>query len=691
MRFLDLVEEDDRVGTAADGLGELPALVVADVARGRADEAGDRVLLHVLRHVDAHHRLLVVEEEFGQRPRQLGLADAGRSHEQERADGPPGIAEARPGSTDGVRHEKQRLVLADHPLPQLVLDVEELLDLALEHPGDGDAGPLRHDLGHVLRVDLLLQHALGLLELGQRAVLLLEVLLEARQRPVADLRRLAKVSLLRRLLGLEARLLDLLLEGADAADGLLLLLPVGLHGRRTLLQVGGLPLDLAEALLRGLVLLLLQRRSLDLELDQLAVDLVDLGRKGVDLDAQVARGLVHEVDGLVGEEAVRDVAVRQRRGCDESRVLDPHAVVDLVLLLEAAQDADGRSHVGLTDVDGLEAPLEGRVLLDVFLVLVQRRRADAAQVAAGQGRLQHVRGVHRSLGRARAHHGVELVDEQDDVAVRLLDLLENGLQAVLEFSPVLRPGDEGAEIEGHDALLLEGLRHVPRDDSLGESFHDGGLAHSRLSDEDRVVLRPAREDLDHAAHFVVAADDRIELPLARQVGQVAGVALEGLVAVLGVRVGHALVPADLPEHLQHGVAGDSVALQGVGRRRLAVEQRQEQVLSGDVLVLERLGFAKGLLQEAIELRRDMGGASLRLRKGGDRRLHFARQLTHVGPELPQCRGDDPTFLGQQRGEKVLRRDLGVVALFGPRLGGSQGLLALYGELIQAHRALRTSI
>ena len=32
VRLLDLVEEDDGVGPAADGLGELPALVVADVA-----------------------------------------------------------------------------------------------------------------------------------------------------------------------------------------------------------------------------------------------------------------------------------------------------------------------------------------------------------------------------------------------------------------------------------------------------------------------------------------------------------------------------------------------------------------------------------------------------------------------------------------------------------------------------------
>ena len=54
------------------------------------------------------------------------------------------------------------------------------------------------------------------------------------------------------------------------------------------------------------------------------------------------------------------------------------------------------------------------VLLDVLAVLVERRRADRAQLAAREHRLEHVAGVHRALGRARADERVQLVDEQDD-------------------------------------------------------------------------------------------------------------------------------------------------------------------------------------------------------------------------------------------------------------------------------------
>ena len=75
--LLDLVEEHDGVRPPADRLGELAALVVADVARRRADQPRDRVLLHVLAHVDADHRPLVVEQELGERARQLRLPDAG--------------------------------------------------------------------------------------------------------------------------------------------------------------------------------------------------------------------------------------------------------------------------------------------------------------------------------------------------------------------------------------------------------------------------------------------------------------------------------------------------------------------------------------------------------------------------------------------------------------------------------------
>ena len=68
----------------------------------------------------------------------------------------------------------------------------------------------------------------------------------------------------------------------------------------------------------------------------------------------------------------------------------------------------------------------------------------------------------------------------------------------------------------------------------GRTFCDGSLAHARFADEHRVVLGAARQDLDAAPDLVVAADDRIELALARSRRQVARVPVEGLVLALRV-------------------------------------------------------------------------------------------------------------------------------------------------------------
>ena len=71
----------------------------------------------------------------------------------------------------------------------------------------------------------------------------------------------------------------------------------------------------------------------------------------------------------------------------------------------------------LADEHRREPALERGVLLDVLAVLVERRRADAAELAAREHRLQQVGGVDGAFGGARADDRVQLVDEEDDAAV----------------------------------------------------------------------------------------------------------------------------------------------------------------------------------------------------------------------------------------------------------------------------------
>ena len=96
------------------------------------------------------------------------------------------------------------------------------------------------------------------------------------------------------------------------------------------------------------------------------------------------------------------------------------------------------------------------------------------------------------------------------------------------------PATIDAEVERDEPLVLQALGHVALDDAPGEALDDRGLADAGLADEHRVVLGAARQHLDDAADLVVAADDRVELALARRLGEVAAVLLERLVLLLGV-------------------------------------------------------------------------------------------------------------------------------------------------------------
>ena len=157
--------------------------------------------------------------------------------------------------------------------------------------------------------------------------------------------------------------------------------------------------------------------------------------------------------------------------------------------------------------------------------------------------------------------GVQLVDEQDHLALGVLDLLEHGLEALLELAAVLGAGDQRAQVERDDALVLQALRDVAAHDALGESLGDRGLADAGLADEHRVVLGSPAEHLDDAADLLVAADDRIELAGARLRGQVAAVPLERLIGGLGRGRRDALAAANGLERVEDRFVRGPGALQ----------------------------------------------------------------------------------------------------------------------------------
>ncbi len=186
----------------------------------------------------------------------------------------------------------------------------------------------------------------------------------------------------------------------------------------------------------------------------------------------------------------RDVAVGQLGRRDDRVLGDADLVVRLEGVAQAAQNHDGLGHRRLGHRHRLEAPLQCGILLDVFLVLVQRRGADQVEFTARHHRFEHVGHVQPAFATALAgtDDGVHLVDEQNQLALVLGHLLQHLLHALLELAAIFGAGHHGVDVEFHQALVAQGLGHFTRHHALRQPFDDGGLAHTRLADQHRVVF-----------------------------------------------------------------------------------------------------------------------------------------------------------------------------------------------------------
>ena len=112
VRLLDLVEQQHAVRLAADLLGDLAGLIVADVAGRRTDDARNAVLFHEFAHVQANQRLRLIEQLFGQDFHEFRLADARRADEDKRRRAAAG-ADLDAAAADGRGNGRDGLLLAD--------------------------------------------------------------------------------------------------------------------------------------------------------------------------------------------------------------------------------------------------------------------------------------------------------------------------------------------------------------------------------------------------------------------------------------------------------------------------------------------------------------------------------------------------------------------------------------------------
>ena len=261
--------------------------------------------------------------------------------------------------------------MADHALTQRFAHLQKLLAFALHHLAHGNARGAAHHFS-----DFFCAHA-GAQKLGLRLKRLLfgafgflELFLKFRKHGVLKLRQALVARLAAAGVHLAAHAIDLVAHVLFAQC-------LTLFGLPDLFQIGILARELLDflfdrfqTLTACVVGFLLHRFALDLQLDQAAFELIERFGLGIDFHLHAAGGLVNQVDCLVGQEAVGDVAVRKFRCGHNGGVGNFHAVVRLVLFLQTAQNGDRILNTRLVDQHLLEATLKRRVLFDVLAVFV---------------------------------------------------------------------------------------------------------------------------------------------------------------------------------------------------------------------------------------------------------------------------------------------------------------------------------
>ena len=226
------------------------------------------------------------------------------------------------------------------------------------------------------------------------------------------------------------------------------------------------------------------------------------------------------------------------------------------------------------------------------------------KLASSQLWLQQVSGIHGTFRFSGTDDVVNFIDEQDNLAIGFVNFIQNRFQSFLEFTPVFRTGNQRTHIQREDGLVLQVLRNISVHNSLCQSLDNGGFAHTRLTNQYRVIFGPSGQDFDGPADFFISSDYRIQLSLPCGFYQIDTVLIEGIVAVLRILVGYTLISSNHGERLQELILVDAVSAHQLFRLAVAgTEDGQVGVFHADVFIFEFRCDVLRIHQHLVQLRR----------------------------------------------------------------------------------------
>ena len=281
-----------------------------------------------------------------------------------------------------------------------------------------------------------------------------------------------------------------------------------------------------------------------------------------------------------------------------------------------------------------------------------------------------------------------------------MQFIQHALDAFLELAAILGACDHAGQIERNQTLILEVFRYVAGDDLLCQAFGNRRLADARVTDQSRIVLGAAGQNLDDAIDLVLTADDRVQLTFASGLGQVLAVLFNGL-SCIAVRAAcrtllcHGDIFFGAADRLQQG----GVQLLHVDTQRVQYAQRdvltfadkaEQQVLGAHIADTQLAGRHDGQFYDLLGAR----GQALRGVLVG---CALAGHFFDLGFDLfgghakfsQRFPGDAAVFLGKA-GQQMLGTNIAVAHLACGFLGQTQGVGRTFGESILIEHKVSTS-
>src|SRR5579875_2189013 len=229
----------------------------------------------------------------------------------------------------------------------------------------------------------------------------------------------------------------------------------------------------------------------------------------------------------------------------------------------------------------------------MLAILIKSGRPNAVEFTASQHGFEQVRGIHRSFSGAGTHHGMELVDKQDYLALSLLNLLQDSFETLFELASVLCTRYECAHVQRNQSPILKSFRYIARHDPLSQTLDDRGFAHTWFANQNGIVLGAPRQDLKHAVNLNVTSDNRNKHYGRGELCQVTTITLQCLVGRFGIGRSYPLAASHLFEYGHQLVVRDARFAQDSRGGARFIEYRDQYVLNRHVFVLELAGFLLG--------------------------------------------------------------------------------------------------